>query len=438
MTAAVILTATAILSGQGQSSPQAPNRNATIFRATTNFVTTDVIVRDKDGKFIPGLKASDFTVYEDDVPQKLVLFRPIIGGRPDAINTLLPNAPSQPATEGLILPKARTATDTSGRIFIIFVDERHFTALETPKVRALLRQIRDELIHENDLVGFVSTGTSSIAVNPQYDFGHRRFNEVIEKVVGMAQKPDDFINEAWFEGGEGPVGLRQAMSQAFMTAYDLVQQLSSIVDRRKSFIYVSNGYTLDPFTNARFKRIQETYEEGQVAPPTDSSNNSSGDDTNKPKQSELTPDDPMADPLYRQRTMWKESELLSELAELTREAKRANVVFYPMDARGLITGMDASMQNKVDYQDMRRFIDTQADSLKVLGEETGGFATVGTNNFKGALERIDAETSDSYTIGYTSSNPDPFKIRRTIRIEVSRPGATLIYRPSYTIPRPRR
>jgi len=435
MTGAAILAATAILSGQGQSSPQTPNRNGTIFRATTNFVTTDVIVRDKDGKFIPGLKASDFTVYEDDVPQKLVLFRPIIGGRPDAINTLLPNAPA-PAAEGLILPKPRPATDSSGRIFIIFIDERHFTALDTPKVRALLRQIRDELVHDNDLVGFVSTGTSSVAVNPQYDFGHRRFNEVIEKIVGMAQKPDDYINEAWFEGTEGPVGLRQAMSQAFITAYDMVQQLSAIVDRRKSFIYVSNGYTLDPFTNARFKRIQETYEEGEV-PNADAGDSSSGN-SDTPRQSELTPDDPLADPFYRQRTQWKESELLAELAELTREAKRANVVFYPMDARGLITGMDASMQNKVDYQDMRRFIDTQADSLKVLGEETGGFATVGTNNFKGALERIDAETSDSYTIGYTSSNPDPFKIRRTIRIEVSRPGATLIYRPDYTIPRPKR
>ena len=45
-------------------------------------------------------------------------------------------------------------------------------------------QIRDELVHENDLVGFVSTGTSAIEINPTYDFGHRRFNEAIDKVMG--------------------------------------------------------------------------------------------------------------------------------------------------------------------------------------------------------------------------------------------------------------
>jgi VWFA-related protein len=223
----------------------------------------------------------------------------------------------------------------------------------------------------------------------------------------------------------------------------MVKQLSAIVDRRKSFIYVSNGYTFDPFTDARYKRIQQQYEEysfqdADSQQPDANGNTPTTNNDGTLKQSERTPDDPMADPRYRERTMWKETELLSELAELTRDAKRANVAFYTMDARGLITGMDAGQVNQIDYPDMRRFIDTQANSLKVLAEETGGFATVGTNNFLGAIQRIDAETSDSYTIGYTSSNPDPFKIRRTIKIEVSRPGATLIYRPDYTIPRPKR
>src|SRR5262245_12938958 len=50
------------------------------FRATIDFVTTDVIVR-RDGKFVPGLQQNEFRVYEDDVPQTVTFFEPWIGGR---------------------------------------------------------------------------------------------------------------------------------------------------------------------------------------------------------------------------------------------------------------------------------------------------------------------------------------------------------------------
>jgi VWFA-related protein len=297
-------------------------------------------------------------------------------------------------------------------------------------------------------VGFVSTGSTAIAIDPSYDYEHRKFNDVIDRVVGSAPKPDDYINEAWFEGQQGPPGLRQAASQAFGTAYDMIEQLSKIVDRRKAFIYVSDGYTFDPFTDARFQNIERQYEEysGQADQP---QRNNAGQivDSNgqvidpqmsdtppPPKQSELTPDNPLADARYRERTMWKESELIAEEADLTRTANRANVTFYTIDPRGLITGMDAGMSNKIEYPDLRRFIDTQANSLKVLAEETGGLAIVGMNDFVKWIQRIDAETSDSYTIGYQSTNPDPLKVKRTIKIEVTRPTvATLLYRHDYTI-----
>jgi hypothetical protein len=47
--------------------------------------------------------------------------------------------------------------------------------------------------------------------------------------------------------------------------------------------------------------------------------------------------------------------------------------------------------------------------------------------------------SDYYIIGYNSNNPDPSRIRRSIRIEISRPGiGELVYRPEYTLPPPPR
>jgi hypothetical protein len=55
------------------------------------------------------------------------------------------------------------------------------------------------------------------------------------------------------------------------------------------------------------------------------------------------------------------------------------------------------------------------------------------------LQRIDNETSDYYILGYNSNNPDPKKIRRSIRVEVTRQGiGEVIYRPEYMLPPPPR
>src|SRR5687767_1120101 len=76
------LTATAILSAQSQTPPvpQKPGQQPT-FRATTEAVYSDVIVRDSKGTFIPDLRKNEFRVFEDGVEQVITLFQPIIGGR---------------------------------------------------------------------------------------------------------------------------------------------------------------------------------------------------------------------------------------------------------------------------------------------------------------------------------------------------------------------
>jgi hypothetical protein len=62
---------------------------------------------------------------------------------------------------------------------------------------------------------------------------------------------------------------------------------------------------------------------------------------------------------------------------------------------------------------------------------------VNQNDFKKALQRIDAETSDYYVLGYYSSNPDPLKRKRNIEIRVNKAGKfDLQYRTSYTLKPP--
>ena len=417
---------TPAVTGQGPTAGQ----QGTTFRATTNFVRTDVIVRDRQGRSVPDLKLEEFKVMEDGVLQNVTLFTPWVGGR--ALGNLASAAgaaAAAPAVEGLILPTVKPRQDSSGRLFIVFIDDLHLQPAETPRVKDLMKKVRDTLVHDNDLIGFVSTGTSSIEIDPSYDYGHRRFNEAIDKVMGSAPSADDFIEAALTEGGQGPQQVRFNAHVAFKTAYDLLDQLVQVQDRRKAFIYISGGYHFNPFSEARLNRLKEYY--GVLDQDmTDEERNTNPNDTQDSMQTDS----------YHKRTAFSTADLISEVAQLTRAAQRANVAFYTLDPRGLIaTGTDASTRAQISYGDFRDFITTQISTLRVLADETGGFAGVESNDFEGILRRIDSDTSDFYQVGYVSSNPDPTRLRRFIKIEVTRPGLQEpIYRSEYTIPRPPR
>ncbi len=424
LVALAALALTPVVTGQSSTGQQ-----GTTFRATTNFVRTDVIIKDRQGRFVPDLKLDEFRVYEDGVLQNVTLFTPWVGGRALGNLASATSSTAPPAVEGLILPSVRPKQDASGRLFIVFIDDLHLQPSETPRVKDLLKKVRDTLVHDNDLVGFVSTGTSSIEIDPSYDYGHRRFNEAIEKVMGSAPSADDFIEAALTEGGQGPQQVRYNAHVAFRAAGDLLDQLAAVTDRRKAFIYISGGYHFNPFAEARLQRIKDQYafmDEGLT-------------EEEKTQNPEKTQDSIRGSEFY-QRTAFSTADLVNEVAQLTRAAQRANVAFYTIDPRGLIaTGTDASTRAQISYADFRDFITTQISTLQVLAEETGGFAVVNSNDFEGNLRRIDSDTSDFYQIGYISNNPDPTKLRRFIRIEVTRPDLQEPhYRSEYTLPRPPR
>jgi VWFA-related protein len=389
-----------------------------VFRATTDAVTTDVTVRDKTGKFIPDLTIKDFELYEDGVLQNLAYFVVSIGGR---ILTEIAPTTAAPVSEGLILPPQKAVTDQSGRIFIIFIDDMHLQPLDSIKAKEVLKQIRDTLIHDGDLIALVSTGFSSIATELSYDYKRARFNEAINKTMGSGMTVQEIISANQTQ--EGPAGLRHNAYVAFSTAYDTLAQVEKIKNRRKAFIYVSSGYDFNPFTNARFKAMQDMYGQGLSSDATGSaSGDLSASDMNR-----------FRNPFENNGQQFAESDLVAALAELTRAARRANVAFYTIDPRGLIAGADINVN--LSIEEWRSFVEESVSSLKVLADETGGFATVNTNDFKKNIQRIDNEMSDYYILGYTSSNPDPLKVTRKLEIKVKREGALVTYPPVYRIKR---
>ena len=387
-----------------------------IIRSRVDLVTTDVIVRDNNGQFVADLTKDDFEVLEDDVKQDLVSFTLTHGGR--IFNVAAPPPPV--AEEGIILPASRPTNDAAGRIFLIFVDDLHLDFRNTPRIRQLFQKVAKELIHEGDMFGIVSTGPSSIAIDMTYD--RRRLDEAIKKISGSGLAPKDILEVP--EGQQGPPEVRYRAHVAFSTAYDIMQKLQQVHNRRKAVIYVSNGYDFNPFAQTRQKMEEEKYG-GARSGDTNDDGTTDSNDTN---------------PFLRERTtnIFHEADLASELSELTRAANRANASIYTIDPRGLVGMPD--LDEKIDMVEWQDYVRSSQDSLRVLAENTGGIAVVNQNDFDKALKRIDNETSDYYVVGYYSSNPDPTKKRRRIEIKVSRPSVNLRYRTEYTLkpPPPRR
>jgi VWFA-related protein len=401
--ALVAALATVALTAQttGQPAPQPAPGEQPVFRARVDLVTSDVIVRDGNGQFISDLKESEFEIYEDGVKQDIVSMVLVHGGR--TFNAVAP--PPPPTAEGIILPAKRPMNDAAGRIFIIFVDDLHLDFRNTGRIRELFKKIGKTLVHEGDMFGVVSSGPSSIAIDLTYDM--KRLEEALKKIAGNGLKPSDILSQP--EGAEGVSEVRYRAHTAFSTAYDILKKLEQVHNRRKAFIYVSNGYDFSPFQQTR---MQQENEQNRMF-------RSGMDDGN------------YTDPFSNQSNRFAEADLVRELAELTRAANRANTTFYTIDPRGLVGMPD--LDENVDTTDWNDYIRTSQDSLRVIAEQTGGIAVVNQNDFDRALKRIDAETSDYYVLGFYSSNPDPTRRTRKIEVKVKRPDLSVWSRPQYSL-----
>ena len=374
------------------------------FRAGVTLVTTDVIARGERGQFVSDLTRDNFTVLEDGQPQRIESFVMVQGGR--NYNLLLPASPAA-VPDGLVLPQARPkAPESNGRVFLILIDDLHFEPELTPHVRRLIQTIVDTLLHEGDLIGVVSTGPSFIELGLTYD--KKLVAETANKIRGSGYLPSEIFK--MLENSQGPGDIRNKAQLAFFTAYNMLADLERVTNRRKAVIYISTGYDFDPFAEGRNSRDRIM-----------------GGRFSDPLRRVIDEDNPY----FSMGRVTADIDLFRLTRELTLSANRANASIYTIDPRGLAGTVDAGQY--VDQSEWRTYIQKTTATLKYLSEETGGFPIVDTNDFTGALKRVDAETSDYYVLGYYSSNPDPAKRTRTLEVKVDRPGVTIASRRAYSL-----
>ncbi len=401
---------------------QLPGVPEPTFRAGVTLVTTDVIPRNRDGVFVSDLGTDDFRVFEDGIEQEIVRLLMVHGGR--VYNQLALPAPVQ---EGIILPSARPTDNTAGRIFVLFVDDLHLVSSSTPKVRQVFKLIADTLVHEGDLFGIISTGPSSISTDMTYD--RAALYDAMDRIMGDGLSIEEMINSQ--DSSRGVDILLFRAHVAFKTAREVLRNLEKVTDRRKVFIYISNGYDFNPFPELRMYRGDLGLQALQRR------NNPSRGDGFDDSYDGIP--DPATDPFEIQRRQGQQFaslDLAMELAELTRVANRANTTFYAFDPRGLIAGtpIDVDVPARAYYD----FLFNTQNSLRTLAELTGGMAVVNRNDFGDAIRQIDAETSDYYLLAFYSGNPDPTMRSRRLTVEIvgrDDEDIDIQYRTHYSLPR---
>ena len=136
------------------------------------------------------------------------------------------------------------------------------------------------------------------------------------------------------------------------------------------------------------------------------------------------------------------SDVDTDWVEALSFATRNNIAVYPVDPRGLTTGVSGESEDgstspiQASLDDRIRSLDDRI-ILGGLAAVTGGFALIGSNNYAGAFERLVRENSTYYLLAFNSGIEQ--RDGRYVRLEVrvKRPGLQVRSTDGYFMPRGR-
>jgi VWFA-related protein len=366
-------------------------------RVQTDLVLVNVTVRDKSGNIVRGLKPEDFTILEDNKPQKVVSFDveniDAIVNQDVAQAKPLTGPSSGPATPNA-KPSAVDATNLfkDRRLIVLFFDLSAMEPDEIDRAATSAERYVDTQMAPADLVSIVSLG-SSLLVNQDFTSDH----ELLKKQLKAFNAGS---GQGFEEGTTGTTEGTPDTGQPFTaddTEYNIfntdrrLEALRSVAEKlshlqqKKSLIYFSSG-------------MDRTGIENQ-----------------------------------------------SELRAAINAAVRSNLAIYTMDLRGLqaiVAGgeaQNASLRGTSAYsgQSMMNALNsnfTTQETLVTLASDTGGRAFLDSNDFSQVFKGVQQDTSTYYLLGYRSTNPARDGRYRRIAVKVNVPGVKIDYRRGYYAP----
>jgi VWFA-related protein len=390
------LLAPAPLSSQAPSASQAasvPQTPRPTFRAGIDLVSVNVVVRDKNGQPVRDLARSDFAITEDDQPQTITTFRvEEIEHTPQVITADSPvvlGSLGKTATTAAAATTPATGDAHDRRLIVLFFDTSSMQPEEVERAVAAARDYIDKKLAPADAMAVVSLGTS-LQVLQDFTSSQTSLRAAVNSLSS--------VDSTGYEAGASTdtevapdTGNAYVADDSEFTIFNTDQRLDALkrltealapIPQKKSLVYFSSG-------------MSQTGLDNEV-----------------------------------------------QLRLVVDRAVRSNVSIYAADMRGLqaqVPGGDASTASvrgtgSFSGKSMEGQFDSMAasqDTLATLSEDTGGRAFFDSNEFGEVFDRVVADTTSYYLLGYSSSNPIRDGRFRRIRVTLKRPGLKLEYRAGY-------
>jgi VWFA-related protein len=402
LTAAFLIS---LLGASAQQAPHAPTTGPARFGATSQLVVEDVIVRGKDGNPVTNLKASDFTIAEDGKPQKISVFEfQKLEEQPSAPLAPGPDTGKEPSVlaERISIPSVTAnaiSPEAPGdlryrnrRLMVMFFDMTSMQLAEQIRAQdAALKFLRTQ-ITPSDLVA-IMTFSSDLNVLEDFTDDRDKLEKDIKKLtIGEGQGLDETISDdsaadtgAAFQQDDTEFNIFNTDRQ--LAALESAARMLGALNEKKALVYFSSGVTRNGLDNQ------------------------------------------------------------AQLLATVNAAIRANVAFYPIDARGLVAQAPLGDATKGSPGSQAMYTGSSAravqsnlqgtqETLYTLAADTGGKALLDNNDLSMGLVQAQKDVASYYVIGYYSSNEALDGRYRRIKITINDAAtrariAKVDYRPGY-------
>ena len=382
-------------SGQA-SSAQVSNtpQGGFVLKMNGELVLTNVVARDaKTGGLVPGLKQSDFSVYESGKQQKIDTFdfESVDKATPlnEAMVSGLAAGTTGSGSKGVVVAKPEDLRNH--RLIVMFFD---LTSMQPEDLDRSVQAAQDFLkkrMQAADLVALISLGDT---LKVDQDFTADK-NALINEVAvyngtegqGFAAGATANSNQVEDTTGYTPdeSEYNDLNTDRELFALRAISKSLEKITEKKSLLYFSGGISRDGIENQ------------------------------------------------------------ASLRSAINAAVRANLAIYSVDTRGLQAVLpvgDAStgsMRGAGAYNGGAITNNMNANSatqevMATLSTDTGGKAFFDSNDFAPAFAKVEADTSAYYAIGFRSTNPLRDGRYRKLTVKINRPGVKLEYRPGYYAP----
>ena len=405
---------------------QDPRTTDDVVRITTDLVQTGVVVVDKQGKFVDGLKPEDFVLKIDGQTITPSFFERVIAG------TLREEKLEGSVGKGAVAPPPATGVTYKGRTIIFFIDDLHLSPASVQKTRtSILEFVENEMSLEDQVA--VATPSGQIGFLQRFS----DLKPVVRAAVGRLNHKPYTVRD--FE--QIPMTEYQAMrieqGDSSAAEYFVSELVKANNVRVPGGLGPPNGGPIGSAKDQDQRRTQGMTGETAKRVVKDRANMLM-------RQSESVTSATLTalESLMRSVSTMSGRKLVflisdgfflndrssgysNKISRITDAAVRGNLVIYSVDARGLGGTTDASSNRHDALGQLARTnigeLQASQDGMNALAVDTGGKAFFNTGRLNDAIKDGLRETSNYYLLAWRPNAEDQ-KSPNFKRVEISIPS----------------